>query len=350
MQFASVTRAEAARKLGITRVQIAGLERDGVAQVSRDDRGVPAYSDAEVRRLGDLLQSGQLTTAAKARSSAPTTHASPSRHIADDVASRATEPGSQLSDSGGRSTAVHDLENASVIADDEVRRLQVAAAVARADLERLQAEALRDEAVRLQSEAARARRVEALVEQTLDSVYPFERPAVEQLLRHRLLGMPDLAESFALRAVIARVTGDARQQLMQQRIDADRVSAERRAASERATLEAQQRAASARAANDAEQHARVQAAWRAQSIASAIAAEAAWQGCPPWLVDLAGLAAWQALVQMDPPAFQDDMIASGIARNAGHQAVAHAATMALPRDQSPDDELSMRRCRGRRRR
>lgn len=147
--------------------------------------------------------------------------------------------------------------------DREVKRLQVAAAIARADLERLQAVAMRDEALRLQREADRARRVEQIVEAAVESVYPFEAQLVEQLLRQRLIGTTDLGDGFGLRALIAGALGDARRQLMQQRADADRVAAERRDVAERAAAEARQRAAVSRAADDArtaEQQALTQAA------------------------------------------------------------------------------------------
>ena len=54
-----MTRKEAAAALGITRQELAKLERDGTAQPERDERKVPNYEEQEVERLSGLLASGE---------------------------------------------------------------------------------------------------------------------------------------------------------------------------------------------------------------------------------------------------------------------------------------------------
>lgn len=371
-QDGGVTRAEVARRIGVARTVLADWERDGVVQVERDDRGVPMYQEVEVQRLSDLLQTGQLVVPPPARapkSGSPSRRRPPSAAVtelspipSDDVTPEtmtALAPATDNVAVSATDTATLQVEDA----DDAVKRIRLAAVIARADLERIQAVALRDEAVRLLTEAARGRRLEYLVGATLETVLPFEREAVDQILRQRLVGS-DLEDSFALRAVIAGAVSEARVQLAQQRAQADRIAAERRAAAEvqhRAAVEAQQRAAAARAADDArraaEQQAHEQAAahtrHRAFSMASAVAAEAASHEVPPWVVDAAGCAAWYALSQVDLAMLGDD-IAFSFARAAGQQGAAAAwqqASMFEP--PSPfvfDDEPRRRRGRRQRRR
>ncbi|MCX5742211.1 MAG: hypothetical protein NT062_06920 [Proteobacteria bacterium] len=367
------TRAELARKLGVARTVLADLERDGVVNVERDDRGVPRYSESEVIRVGELIRTGQLAVPPPSR--APKSVSTPRRRP---PTAAVTEPSPILSDDAMPEIAVTvapvleavDVSTTDTAtpppedADDAVKRIRLAAVIARADLERIQAEALRDEAVRLLTEAARGRRLEYLVGATLETVLPWEREFVEPRLRQLLTGS-DLEDSYQLRALVAGAINDARVQLTQQRAEADRIAAERREvaaaqqratveAQQRAAMEAQQRAAAARAADarvGAEQQAHAQAVARAQMIASTVAAEAAWQSVPPWVVEAVHHAAWNVVLQMDARTFYDDSAAMFVARSAGHQAAAVMWSMTADFEQVPPpfDERGPRRHRRRRR-
>lgn len=66
---------------------------------------------------------------------------------------------------------------------------------------------MRDEVLRLQREADRARRVEQLVAAAVETVFPFERQLVEQLLRQRLIGTADLDDGFELSAPATTAAG-----------------------------------------------------------------------------------------------------------------------------------------------
>lgn len=357
-----MTRSEAARRIGITRAQLAALEREGLAHVERGERDVPEYAVTEVERLADLLRNGQLVVSTRT-SRAPKAASSPTRETPQRDTPAATTTNDAVGDAteAVTSIAAAPATGAALTDDAEVRRLELARAIADADLRRLQSEALRDEVLRLQRDADRARRVEQLVNETTDSVLPFEREAVETILRQRLIGTADLDDGYELHALIARAIGDARTELIRQRAEADRAAADLRAATERAAAERRvsaERAAAARAADEqrvaAEQQARAQAAaqghQRAQAIASAIAAEAAWEGVPPWATDIAGRAAWDALSRLDVVTFQDNNAAMFVARSAGQYAIAVAASMLPPPDPQPVDELSVWRRRRRRRR
>lgn len=367
-----MTRAQVARQLGLARTVLADLEREGIVQVERDDRGVPKYSEADVNRVAELVRTGQLAAAPPLRrvpKSGSPSRRRPARAIVTEPSTIPTDgvtPEKTLALAPALEIEMVEVADANPPpaenADDAVKSIQLAASVARADLERIQAEALRDEAVRLLGEAARGRRLEYLVGATLETVLPFEREAVDQILRQRLLGC-DLEDSFALRAVIAGAVSEARVQLTQQRAEADRIAAERRAAYEaqhRAAVEAQQRAAAARASEDArraaEQQAHEQAVaqvrHRALSMAYAVAAEAASHDAPPWVVDAAGCAAWCALSQVDLAMLGDD-IAFAFARAAGQQGAAAAWQASMFEPPGPvafDDEPRRRRGRRRRRR
>jgi len=344
VQLGAVTRAEAARLLGLSRARLADLERNGTVTVGRDARGVPRYTEEEVARISALLDKSR-----DARQSTRFLREPPDQpeHAVTlrDVARLDEQPTGEAN----QRRALEEVDS------DEARRLRIEAAVARADLERVQAVALRDEAVRLLREAERIRCIERLVSETRDTVLTFERDVVERVLRQRLLGASSLDEGFELRALIAGALTDARAELTQQRMEADRVAAAHRTARARAVAEEQSRAATARAIDDdrrlAEDHARrhayVEAQQRAFVIASTIASEVASQGCPWWIAESAGAAAWSALAQVDPVALYNDSVAYTVARNAGH----HAAAVAVSESSysSNVDDLGVRRHRHRRR-
>jgi hypothetical protein len=172
--------------------------------------------------VGELIRTGQLTVPPPP---APKS-GSPSRRRPARVAVSAPSPTPSdemtpaIAIAVAPATEIVDVSETAALqgedADDAVKRIRLAAVIARADLERIQAEALRDEATRLLTEAARGRRLEYLVGATLETVLPWEREFVEPRLRQLLTGS-DLEDSFALRALIAGAVSDARVQLVQPR-------------------------------------------------------------------------------------------------------------------------------------
>jgi hypothetical protein len=245
LKLGAVNRAEAARALGITRTTLAGWERAGVVEVSRDERGVPRYVQAEIDRLAALIRSGQL--APHAASVRPADVVTPDE-IVDETADVASASGVPPVDV--------EPEN------ETVRRIRIETAIARAERERLlaeielqQARAMRNEVARLANEEHRRRRVEEVVEQVLVTLSGAEQEPVEQVLRRRLLCIADIDDRASIEALVTSSVAQARTELAARRASAERAAQQhavaeeqrRQAAAQRAAADAQRAADLARA-------------------------------------------------------------------------------------------------------
>lgn len=145
-----MTRAEAARALGVSRARLAAAERDGVANPDVDDRRVPDYGEAEVSRLRDLLAHERAEDARRrpprrrggaSKSLAPSAPAAPRLTVGSEATRELVDRAEQLETAARvaeaeRKLAVLRGEDAARLREVDELRLALAA---RAEAERAQA-------------------------------------------------------------------------------------------------------------------------------------------------------------------------------------------------------------------